>query len=49
MNNLHVRGNYTRDHDPILFTRLKLPLYLHDFRPEIQFGRVEISPSYIAL
>jgi len=23
--------------------RLKLPLYLHDFRSEIQFGRVEIS------
>jgi len=28
---------------------LKLPLYLHDFQSDIQFLRVEISPSCIAL
>jgi len=34
---------------PLLPVPLKMPLYLHDLRSEFQFGRVEISPSCIAL
>jgi len=27
----------------------KLRLYLHDFQSEVQFGRIEIFPSWITL
>jgi len=32
-----------------LHLKLKLRLYHHDFRSKFQFGRVEISSSFIAL
>jgi len=38
-----VINSHENQQHTVIITKLKLPLYLHDFRSEIQFGRVEIA------